>query len=231
MRTLALIPARGGSKGVPRKNVKPLGGRPLIAHSIGAARTAARVDRLLVTTDDDEIAEVAAREGAEVVRRPHELADDAAPMLGVVEHAIQAIEGAGDTVDVVTLLQPTCPFRRPEDVDASLALLAAEDVDGVFGMLKLSHVHPARMYRLRGARLEPFVTAEAGLNRQDLEDVYQRNGAIYSVRVAAMRREGTLLVSKAAPMVMDEIRSINIDDPFDWTVAEAFAAALPGARA
>jgi N-acylneuraminate cytidylyltransferase len=220
MRTIALIPAREGSKGIPGKNIRHLKGRPLISYSIEAARRASLVDRVIVSTDSDEIAEIAAAAGSEVVRRPGELADDSSPMLPVVLHAL---DRQPEAFEIMTLLQPTCPFRRPEDVDRSISMLRDDRLDAVVGVMRLDHSHPSRTYRRDGDYLVPVDQADAAANRQDLAELFQRNGAIYTLRCSAIRKERTLLVQRTAPLVMDEIRSINIDNPFDWTVAEAFA--------
>lgn len=223
MKTLAIIPARGGSKGVPRKNVRHLKQKPMIVHSIDAARNARLVSEIIVTTDDAEIAAIAEAEGVFVLRRPAELADDAAPMFPVIMHALGAAEEKWGAFDAMTLLQPTCPFRRAEHVDSSLELLERDQVEGVFGVYQLSHVHPARMYRVEDGQLEPLQGEDAARNRQDLQEIYQRNGAIYTLRCAALKAQQKTLVHPAAPLVMTPVESINIDEPFDWTVAEAFA--------
>lgn len=223
MKTLAIIPARGGSKGVPRKNVRLLKQKPLIVHSIDTARNAQLVSEIIVTTDDAEIAAIAEAESVFVLRRPAELADDAAPMFPVIMHALSAAEEIWGAFDAMTLLQPTCPFRRAKHVDRSLELLASGGVEGVFGVYQLSHVHPARMYKVEDGQLEPLQGEEAARNRQDLQEIYQRNGAIYTLRCAALKSQQKTLVHPAAPLVMSPVESINIDEPYDWTVAEAFA--------
>lgn len=226
MRVLGLVPARGGSKGVPRKNVRPLGGRPLIAWSIAAGLAAARVDHVVASTDDDEIAAVAAACGAQVVRRPPELADDGAPMLPVVRHALATLAAAGLEFDALTLLQPTCPFRTAADIDASVDRLAQGDVDGVIGVYRVYDDHPARMYRVANDRLTPLDPAYDGVNRQDLPAVYKRNGAVYTLSLAATARENTLFVRNCAPFEMPRERSVNIDEPLDFIVAAAVAAGM-----
>lgn len=226
MSVLALVPARGGSKGVPRKNVRLLGGRPLIAWSIAAGLNAARVDHVAVSTDDDEIADVAAACGVEVIRRPAALADDGAPMLPVVRHAVETLAAAGRRFETLTLLQPTCPFRTAADIDGSVDRLARGDVDGVIGVYRVYDDHPARMYRVTDDRLTPLDAAYDGVNRQDLPAVYKRNGAIYTLSLAATARENSLFVRNCAPFEMPRERSVNIDEPLDFIVAEAVAAGM-----
>lgn len=223
MKTLVLIPARGGSKGVLRKNVKLLAGKPLIAYSIEAALKSKRVDTILVSTDDDEIAHVAKSYGVSVLRRDESLSDDHAPMWLVVQHALNYMKSKHTSFDFLSLLQPTCPFRTVDDIDGSLDLLNQKKVDGIFSVYQVFHEHPARMYTMDEGRLLPYETSvHASLNRQELSAVYQRSGVIYALKISAVLEQETLLVHDVLPYFIPKERSINIDEPLDWIIAEAF---------
>ena len=217
MRVLGIIPARGGSKGVPRKNVKMLGGKPLICHSIDAAKGSKSITQFLVSTDDPEITEVARSSGAEVLPRPPALAQDTTPMSEVIHHVLQEC-GAG--FDVILLLQPTCPQRTSQDIDAALGAFHDLHVQSVMSVYQVEDNHPGRMYRLKSDRLAPLFPEWIAARRQDLPAIYHRNGAIYACRVDHFERTGYLWDEKPVPYVMPRDRSLNIDDPFDFEIAE-----------
>src|SRR5712691_3013598 len=144
IRVLGLIPARGGSKGVPRKNICMVAGKPFLQYTAEAALGALRLDRIVLSTEDDEIAEVGRRCGAEVpFLRPASLAQDTTPMLPVVQHAIRMLEAAGDHFDAVCLLQPTNPLRRASDIDDAIDLLERTQADSVISFVEVSDSHPA----------------------------------------------------------------------------------------
>lgn len=218
MKILGLIPARGGSKGIPRKNVVDLGGRPLIAWTIRAALQAQCVSRVLVSTDDEEIAATARDHGADVpFLRPAELANDVAPALPVIAHALAYADSQGWSVDAVAYLQPTSPFRTAADIDAAAALLAQGDT--VVSVLTVPHnMLPSSLMRQRAdGRLEFAVPPEqVKLRRQDKEQLlYARNGpAILLVRRAVVEA-GKLYGESIMPYVMPWRRSLDIDTPDD----------------
>jgi CMP-N-acetylneuraminic acid synthetase len=220
MDVAAVVPARGGSRGVPRKNLLRLGGHTLVAHAVHCARRAG-VTRVLVSTDDAEIAEEGRRAGGEVPGlRPKELAGDAARTLEAVLHVL----GAADAhPDAVLLLQPTSPFRESDDVRQALALLRERgDADAVVSVAPFDEPHPHKVKRIEGGWLRPFLPgASSEAPRQALPAAYRLNGAIYLVRAEAMRREGTLLPAATLPLVMPPERSLNIDHPWDVVLAEA----------
>ncbi|MGZ8898485.1 MAG: acylneuraminate cytidylyltransferase family protein [Limisphaerales bacterium] len=217
MRVLGIIPARGGSKGVPRKNVRMLGGKPLICHSIDAAKGSKSVPHFLVSTDDPEITQVAKSWGAEVLPRPAELAQDATPMPKVIHHVLRE---RGTGFDIILLLQPTCPQRTPEDIDAALAAFENLQVQSVMSVYQVEDHHPGRMYQLESGRLAPLFPEWIAARRQDLPAIYHRNGAIYACRVDHFKRTGFLWDERPVPYVMPRNRSLNIDDPFDFEIAE-----------
>lgn len=222
LRILALIPARGGSKGIPHKNIAPLLGRPLIAYSIAAARQAAAIDRVLVSTDDPQIAAVAAELGAEVpFLRPAELATDTARGLDVARHALQWLAAQeGYRPDILVELQPVAPLRLAADIDAAVELLISTGADSVVGLVETQHPYYLRTLD-RGA-MRPFLpdTPEA-FRRQDLPPVYRCNGAIIAVRAAVLLEQGSFYGRDVRGHVMPPERSIDIDTPLDLRIAAA----------
>jgi CMP-N,N'-diacetyllegionaminic acid synthase len=219
MDVVALIPARGGSKGIPRKNLALVAGKPLLRWSIDAARGAASVSRVVVSTDDDEIAAEAERAGADVVRRPAELAADETPMADVVLHAL----GELGSIDVLVLLQPTSPLRRAEHVDAAVALLADTGADGILSVVEIPHnFEPGSLMRLRDGRLERL--GESAPRRQDKATIYARNGPAVLV-LRADRIGSDLYGGDLRPYVMDAESSLDVDTEHDLRVAGLLLAA------
>lgn len=224
---LAIIPARGGSKGVPRKNVHPLGGLPLITWTVRAALDASCIERVLVSTDDDEIAYSAREAGAEVpFMRPAELASDTATSVDVMAHALDAVRGFGRAV----LLQPTSPFRTAADLDAGFALW--QGVPSASGCVSVCEAveSPWLMYG-RGtdgalARLLP--EPPGGSRRQDLPKVLVLNGAFYFVDVTRFNLERRFLFADSQGFEMPMDRSLDIDTHEDFEVAERQLAAWGG---
>lgn len=227
MRVLGVVPARGGSKGVPRKNVRPLAGLPLIAHTIRAARGAARLTRTVVSTDDAEIAAIGREHGADVpFLRPADLATDAALSMPVMHHALRVCEDdEGARYDAVMMLQPTTPFRVSEDIDAAIRLLEITGADSVISVVDVKAHHPARMKYLDGDRLvdPPFCEAVENQPRQQLRAMYLRNGAIYLTRRDVLLG-GSFKGRDCRAHVMPDARSVNIDTEQDFEWAEWLAA-------
>ena len=218
---LGVIPARGGSKGVLRKNVRLVAGRPLIAHSIDAARASQRLSQVIVSTEDAEIAEVARALGCEIVDRPQALAADDTPMLPVIQHALQTVEAQrGNAVDYGVILQPTVPLRTGEDIDEALQILIETGADSVISVYQVSDHHPSRMYRLVDGRLVSYADEPEGRLRQALPPVYHRNGAVYAFRRALIDEAQTIIGPHARPYIMPPERSINIDDELDLALAD-----------
>src|SRR5919199_499460 len=175
---VALVPARGGSKGIPRKNLALLAGKPLVRWAVETAQAAETVTRVVVSTDDDEVAAAAAAAGAEVLRRPPQLAADDTPMLEVIRHALANI----DACDVLVLLQPTSPLRRAEHVDAAVSLLLGTGADAVVSVVEVPHRYrPGSLMALEGDRLVPLGPVPA--TRHEKPVVYARNGpAVLALR-------------------------------------------------
>lgn len=223
MRTLGIVPARGGSRGIPRKNIRDLGGRPLIAYTAEAARAAKGLDRVVVSTEDAEIAEVARGCGLEVpFLRPEELARDDTPMLPVVRHALDAMESGDGRFDAVCLLQPTSPFRRAEDIDACIVLLQDRDADAVVTVRSVPPEHNPYWVYLRESDglLRPCVGAGDPIpRRQDLPPAYHRDGSIYVTRRDVVER-GSLYGERVFGYECDPATGLNLDENEDWERAE-----------
>ncbi len=218
-RVLAVIPARGGSKGVPGKNIRRVQNRPLLAWTVEAALESRAIDRVVLSSDDEEIMAVARALGCEVpFRRPADLATDTATSIDVVLHALDALPG----FDVVVLLQPTSPLRSAADIDAACARYP---VGGGGSCVSVAPVEqsPYWMYRLRDDQsLDPLLPLSAEITRrQDLPPVFALNGAIYISDAASLRRSRTFITPQTVAHVMPLARSIDIDTEADF---EAFCA-------
>lgn len=221
---LAVITARGGSKGLPGKNVCPLRGRPLIAWTVDAARHSRLLTRTIVSTDDSEIARAARACGGEVpFLRPARLAEDATAHVPVLEHALEWARATGMEPDYLLVLQPTSPLRTAGDIDAAIEIAEARRPEAVVSVSPV-HPHPWLAHRLAAdGMLEPFMADReaAGRRRQDLPAAYALNGAIYLITPLALRTYGTFCPPAALGYVMPAERSIDIDDAHDLLVAEA----------
>lgn len=221
---LAVIPARGGSKGVPRKNIQPLAGKPLIAYTIEAARASSRLTRVVVSTEDEEIAAVSRAHGADVpFMRPPELATDAARSLPVVQHAIREMERIdGRTYDIVVMLQPTTPLRQGTDIDRGIDLLISTGADSVVSVVDVEGHHPFRMKRLlEDGRLINYIDQgfEDMRPRQELPRVYLRSGALYVARRHVVMEAGSLVGADCRGIVVASERAVNIDTALDLVLA------------
>jgi len=223
MRSLGVIPARGGSKGVPRKNLRLVADQPLIAHAIATARDSRRLDDFVVTTDDAEIAEVAEALGSRVILRPSDLASDEAPMGPVLRHAVLNAEASSAlTYDAVVLLQPPSPIRTGADIDEVITILEHHpDVDTVISVSQVEDAHPARMYRIGdGGELEPLWPEWEHARRQDLPPLFHRTGALYGVRRDVVVDECGVIGRRCRPYVMPAAWVANIDDERDLVIAD-----------
>lgn len=216
---LGLIPARGGSKGIPGKNIRALGGKPMIAWTIEAARHSRYPIRLVCSTDDPAIAEVAAAYGAEVPwLRPAELATDEATTLDVVRHALSAVDGVWTHL---LLLQPTSPLREAEDIDGAIDLAFASGAHAVIGVTEAMD-HPYLTFKMENdGAMAPYLRPDGiSLRRQDLPAAYVINGALYVNRVESLLAHGTFLPPGLRAYPMPRERSVDIDDMEDWAQAE-----------
>lgn len=221
LRVIAVIPARRGSKSVPRKNVKPLGGKPLIVWSIEAAKKVGEIDRTIVSTDDETIGQIARENGAEVYIRPSHLATDEALVVDALRDLFQRLRYEGEEACVMVLLEPTCPFRSGEDVRGCLDLIS-QGFDSV-ATFKEAELNPHRAWKINGSEPEVFIAgAVPWLPRQKLPKAYQLNGAVYAFRIDRLPDSSpAILFGKMGAVVMPPERSVDIDGIMDFMVAEA----------
>lgn len=221
-RVIAVIPARGGSKSVPGKNIRSLGGKPLLAWSIDVARQVSEIDRIIVSTDDAQIASVGRTYGAEVYARPPHLATDEALVIDALKDLLQTLQAEGETPEWVILLEPTCPLRTADDVRDCLELVAQGGYDSV-ATFKDAELNPHRAWRLVDGVPEVFIAgAVPWLPRQKLPKAYQLNGAVYVFRANLLAKEAkSLLVGKLGAVLMPRDRSQDIDDSVDFIIVEA----------
>lgn len=225
MNVLGLIPARGGSKRLPRKNVMNLGGAPLIAWTIAEALKSKCLTHLMVSTDSIEIANVSKQFGASVPwLRPEELATDSASSVDVAIHALDRYEESFGVCDCLVLLQPTSPFRRSESIKEAMELFVMNNCRFPVVSFGPSRSHPAWCFKLNGDKLVPFVvSSDRNARSQDLEASWSLNGSIYIISPAILRAEKKFVTDDALPYVMsNECESIDIDTEFDFTCCEAY---------
>lgn len=226
---LTIIPARGGSKGVPRKNIKMLGGKPLIAYTIEAALQSKSIGRLIVSTDDQEIADVSESYGATVpFLRPPEFASDKAKAIGVVKHALLEMEKLdGQEYNTVVYLEPPSPFRSVGDIDESVKLFFEYNPGSVVSVFKANQFHPILMKQIENNQLKPIWKDEPeGVPRQMYQPTsYMRNGAVYVIRGENIKND-IFYGDPVIPYIMPEERSICIDGMLDWYAAEAMIISL-----
>ena len=220
---LAVIPARAGSKGVPRKNIRPICGKPLITYTIEAALQVQHLfHRLIVSTEDEEIAAIARQNGAEVpFLRPIELSGDDVPTLPVLQHAVRFVEKQDDIIlDWVLLLQPTDPLRQAADIEAALELSQQDPCDSVISVVQVFSTHPILMKRIEDNQLLPYCIEEKeGTRRQDYKPAaYMRNGAIYLTRRKVLIEQNSIWGQVIRPYVMPPERSVGVDSDLDLKI-------------
>ncbi len=224
MNILGLIPARGGSKGVPRKNIRLLAGKPLLAYTAEAALASKRLARVILSTDDDEIAEVGRSCGIEVpFLRPAELAEDTTPTLPVIQHAIHFLETRGQRFDAICLLQPTNPLRQTSDIDGCIELMESAQADTVFTMLTVPAEHNPHWVYFRNADGSlKLSTGEISPipRRQDLPPAFHREGSVYVARRDVVMLGNSLYGARVIGYEIERSRSVNIDNLEDWKKAE-----------
>lgn len=228
MKILALILARGGSQRVPRKNIKLLGGKPLIQYTLDTAKKSKYINRIIVSTDDEEIAKVAKKYGAEVpFMRPKEISQSDSTELQAFEHALKWLkENEGYEPDLIVKLFPTSPFRRVESIDKCVELMIANpDADSVRSVRKCTE-HPYKMWKIEGNRLQPLISWEQKpkdahtLSYQVLPPVYVNNASIDVTKPSTILNKKSITGTEIVPYVMGEIESHDINDPLDFHLAE-----------
>jgi CMP-N,N'-diacetyllegionaminic acid synthase len=229
---LAVVPARGGSKGILRKNLRPLGGKPLVTWAIECALQAQLVTRVLCSTDDPEIADVARAAGADVpFLRPAELATDSAEDWPVFLHALDWLDEHDDwRPDLVVNVRPTSPLRRASHVDAAIRLLLDSGADSVKSV-NLARQHPHKMWlRTSGGLMEPFEKTPFRLSRgpdvprAQLEDVYWQNGLVDVTRRSVILDQKVMIGEHVAGLVVESVDAVDVDSPLDLQLAELLLA-------
>jgi len=232
-KVLAIIPARGGSKGIPRKNIIEVNGVPLIAYSINAALNSTMITRTVVSTDSNEIMAVAKQYGAEVpFLRPPELAADDTPALPVLQHAVRLMVHKEKFVpDIILLLQPTSPLRTTKHIDEALQKLINSKADSIVSVTKVPHnCNPTSLMRLEGQYLVPYLDTlnETNQIRQKKPLFYARNGAaIYAFTYECLIKKNSIYGDRIVPYEMKKEESLDIDDMFDLEIAAYLLAKRP----
>lgn len=226
---LGIVPARGGSKGVPDKNLRPLAGRTLLDYVGAAARESGAIDRIVLTTDSEAIAAAGRAAGLEVpFLRPQSLAQDDTPMLPVITHALDVLQQGGWVPEYVALLQPTSPLRRPQHVGDAVRRLRTSGADSVVTVVELPrHLSPDYVMKIEEGVLRPFLPGSARVTRrQDARPAYSRDGTVYAFRRDTLDRFGTIYGERCLPLLIDPHESLSIDTADDWARAEAILSAL-----
>ena len=223
LKILAIIPARGGSKRLPGKNIKKIGGKPMIAHAILAARKSKYVDRVIVSTDDLKIIKVAKEYGAEVpFIRPAELASDTATTLPVLQHTVTYIEKPGNfKPDLIVLIQPTNPLVTSDDIDGTIEKIIATKTNSCFTVSEISQ-RPEWMYRLDSKKTKLFLNEDNGPTKrsQELPRLAIINGAVYVMRYDTLMKKNKIRDNNTSIYVMPKERSVDVDNIFDFKLAE-----------
>lgn len=222
---LAIIPARGGSKGLSRKNIADLNGKPLIAWTIEAAKSCRYMDRVVVSTEDEEIDSVSRESKAHVIKRPLDLSDDTTPTIDVVLHVLERLEEESYTPDYVMLLQCTSPLRTSSDIDRAIELFFnnEDSVDSLISVVK--EEHPPWWLKTIGSDglMKDFMESDKlkKTRRQDFPSVYRLNGAIYLAKTQALRAFRGFETGKTIPFIMSHRSSIDIDNELDLLIAQS----------
>jgi len=212
---------------VPGKNVRPLAGHTLLEYTARAARESCVLDRIVLSTDSPEIAEAGRRADLEVpFMRPAALAADDTPMVPVIQHALAEVSRDGWSPDIVVLLQPTSPLRRPDHIREAVRMLRDSSADSVVTVVEVPrHLSPDYVMRIEEGRLQPFLADGARVTRrQDARAAYSRDGTVYAFRRSTLERTGGIYGEDCRPLLIDACDSLSIDSPADWDEAERLLA-------
>jgi CMP-N-acetylneuraminic acid synthetase len=223
---LGIVPARGGSKRVPRKNVRLLAGKPLVAYAIEAALAARRISKLVVSSDDGEVLEIAKKyDPALALRRPAEMATDASPAIEYVRHALEVLETSGDAAyEAVAIIQPSSPFTLPQDIDSTIQLLEESKADSAVTVMQVEHaLHPTKFKVMQGTRLLPYIEEECDrMAANELPKVYVRNCSVYAIRRETLN-QGKIIGADSRGHLMPRERSVDINDELDFEFVQFLA--------
>ena len=222
-RVLAIIPARGGSKDLPRKNILKLKGDPLVAWSIKASLNSRYITQTIVSTDDDEISDIAKNNGAHVINRPKKLSSDTATSISVVRHAIEFLKAKNEVYDIVILLQPTSPLRTSKHIDSAYEYFMKSDAESLISVIEIDNkCLKSFIKKSEDGYIEAISNNEyAFTRRQDLPLTYLSNGAIYIVTIPELLKNNSFYTEKTIEYLMDEFSSIDIDSHEDLAKAES----------
>lgn len=220
---LVFIPARGGSKGIPRKNIKLLLGKPLIVWTIEQALASKYIDRVVVSTDDKEIGEISLKHGAEVIKRPKKLAADSSLVKDAIKHTISKIEKNGCNIEIIVLLEPTAPLRRIKDIEKCIEILLEKDIDSV-ATFSETDTPPKRIWKILGTKIEPYLkNGNPWLPRQKQPKGFKLNGQVYAFKKNVLfdkNNSRSLLLGKILPLITPKERAMDIDTEIDFLLTE-----------
>lgn len=219
MKIIAIIPARAGSKGLPDKNIKSLGGKPLFLHAYECAKKSKYEIDIVVSTDSYEIKTICNVNNVKVIERPAELAEDSSSVIMAIYHVLENMNG---NYDIIVLLQPTSPFRKSEQLDQIISFFEKDSsLEGVVSVVSVEDNHPARMYDLDSDFvMKPFLSSkDETTRRQDLSSVYLRNGCFYVVRTKPFLTQNSVMPLHKKAYIMDSKYHVNIDNPRDFMLA------------
>jgi CMP-N-acetylneuraminic acid synthetase len=220
---LGIVPARSGSKGIPAKNIKDLNRKPLLAYTAEAAKASGIIDRLILTTNSKEIADLGLRFGLEVpFMRPNHLAADDSPMLDVLKHAVDEMDKLGWKTDIVVLLQPTSPLRKPKHIIEAIGLLQQKECDSVVSVVEIPDTFaPQKALHIENGFLRFLTPAGKKITRrQQLTKTFAREGTIYVCWRDVLMGKGSLYGDKCLPLILSREESLNLDTLEDWAIAE-----------
>lgn len=224
---LAIIPARGGSKGLPGKNIRPLLGKPLIGWTIEQAKASQYIDELFVSTDSQEIADIAEQFGVKVPSlRPAELSADKSPSSEFIIYTLELLKSEGRNFDIFVLLEPTSPLRDVEDIDKSISMLINNaDAESIIGVSKIEDKHPDFLVLLENRFIRSYTNAYSVKRRQDLDDLYFFEGSVYASKVDAYLKNRTFIHKNTLGYVVPKYKSFEVDDIVDFKIIEALMTA------
>ena len=218
---IAIVPAREGSKDIPQKNIRLLAGKPLIEYTIIAAKKSKFLNRIVVSTDDGNIATVAKENDVEVIIRPSAIAKDESPIIETITHSMMTLkEEKGILPDIIVLLQPTSPLRNTDDIDGAIQQFLTSKFDSLISVCETEHT-PYWCFTISDQKLKPLFNKKLSTaRRQDLPKTYRPNGAIYISTPLSLKKHPTFITKNTIPYIMPPSRSIDIDVPFDFLLAE-----------
>ncbi|WP_407377390.1 cytidylyltransferase domain-containing protein [Methanobrevibacter sp.] len=220
MDIISIIPARGGSKGIPRKNIKLLNGKPLIYYSIEASKSCNFISKTFVSTEDDEISEISKKLGSQVIKRPLNLANDKSSSIDVIFHVLDYLEDKNSLPEIFVLLQPTSPLRTSKDITNAIELFKSNECDSLVSVSELNHQSLLNFSLNEGYLVQNTEKEFFNSRRQDLPTYYVLNGAIYITTPDFIRKNKSFYGDRTIPYLMPKERSIDLDTPLDFKIVD-----------